>query len=1508
MNERTPRWMRERDACGIGFVANVEGRPSRDIVETAIRSLCRVTHRGAVAADARTGDGAGLLLPIPDRFFTREANDLGVNGSHEGRLGIVVVFDFEHASPHEIRRIVGTACRMEGIDVLGWRDVPVYPQALGDRARRLMPRIMHGFLARHDDMPKPEAEHRAFRARKRAERTIRSEGRRLYFPSFSFMTINYKALVAADQLGEFYPDLSHPEFEAPFAVFHQRYSTNTEPTWERAQPFRMLCHNGEINTIAGNVNRMRSREGRLGKRSLLDEDVLRPIIDDAGSDSAMLDNAVELMVGEGEEPGPGRDIRHALSMLVPAAWEGDLRLTEEVRDYYRWHASLMEPWDGPAGLIFTDGIRVGAALDRNGLRPLRYVVCEDGTVACASEAGAVYTRGRGVTRRGKLGPGQMICVDPENGGLELDPVRRIARERPYGAWLAEERLTQTLGEPKAEDVDELLERQILHGYTREELTLVMRPSAVNGKEPTFSMGDDTPLPPFSEHRRPLFSFFKQRFAQVTNPAIDHLRERFVMSLRTLLGPRDPLLWERPEGAALLEYDSFFLFRPPGGVVLDATWPVEDGPGGLRRAVEHLAEVAVNAAQHGSGILVISDENAGQELAPIPSLMAVGAANTALLRAGHRTRTSIVVQTDEARESHHFACLLGYGAEAIYPRLALATIGELAAGGRARDANPADALIAYKSAIEEGVLKVLSKMGISCVDSYRGAQIFDAIGIAQEVIDVSFEDTPSPIGGLGFDDIAADVLARHGDAYDAAEPQPKLANPGYVKFHKGGEYHATNPFAVRALHELVDPGLQHLKSTAAADEGELEEAEAVTASDTQQQAAHLLHEAITGDPDYDRYLRFAQLVNSRLPTEPRDLLDMLPVGPPVPVEDVEPASEIVKRFSTGAISHGAIGAEAHETLAIAFNRLGGKANTGEGGEDPDRYRGERNCRIKQVASGRFGVTPEYASFADELQIKIAQGSKPGEGGQLPGHKVTEEIARLRHTQPGVALISPPPHHDIYSIEDLSQLIFDLKQVNPRADVSVKLVSEVGVGTIAAGVIKGLAEVVHVAGADGGTGASPLSSIKNAGLPWEIGLAETQQALTENHLRSRARVRIDGGIKTGRDVVIAALLGADEISFGTAALLAEGCIMVRTCHLDTCPVGIATQRPDLRAKFAGTPEMVVNYVLHVAEEVRHHLAALGARTVEEIVGRTDLLRQKETGTRADTVDLSPLLSEPGHQRRFVEHVGFQRPRSELGDRIYQDAWEAVRTGREIELSYEIHNADRTVGARLGGAIGHEFGEGAPPGRALVHFAGEAGQSFGAFLASGVVFHLVGEANDYVGKGMGGGRIVIVPPALDAGEPWLLGNTVLYGATGGDLFVAGRAGERFAVRNSGATAVIEGAGDHCCEYMTGGIVIVLGPVGLNLGAGMTGGEAFVYDPEVSLPARVNTELVEPHRPEPEHLTRLKTLLERHFELTRSERAKVILSDWERAAAAFWRVAPKADVAKISQRNEGTLRSAKA
>ncbi len=1369
---------RERDACGTGFVADAAGSASRDVVERALEALCRVRHRGATDADAKTGDGAGLLLQIPRALLAAELTRLRIPHLDPDRLGVAMLFQRASLSDLELRRAADRAFRAEGMEVVAWREVPVDPTALGQRALETRPRIVQALFVGPRDRSVERAERACHRARRRLEASTRAVAPgSLYVASCSFLTVTYKALVAADGLANYYPDLSDARVASAFALFHQRYSTNTTPTWERAQPFRMLCHNGEINTISGNVHRMRGREGRLGTASILDEELLKPAIDEDGSDSAMLDNAVELLTREGADPDEPRDIRQVMAMLVPAAWEGIPDLDDDVRGFYRWHAAIMEPWDGPAALVFTDGVRVGACLDRNGLRPLRWYDCEDGLVACSSEAGSVDVSGRGAVRRGKLGPGQMIVVDPADGGLQLDPVRRVASRAAYGDWADKELSQQSSGETAAPAIEDMARLQSLHGYTREELSVVLRPAAREGKEPTYSMGDDTAIAPFSSWKRPLYNHFKQRFAQVTNPPIDHLRERHVFSIRTVLGPRDPVLWERPEAASMFEYPSFLLFRPPGGFHLDATWPVAEGVAGMRAAVERMAAAAVRAATLGSGIQVVSDEEASSDRAPVPALLAVGAVNTALVRAGHRTRTSIVVQTDDARESHHVACLLAFGAEAVFPRLALATVAAAARG------SAEEALLSWRTSVEEGVLKVMAKLGISCVDSYRGAQTFDAVGISQDVMELCFPGSVSPLGGLTFEDIASDVLERHAALFPSETP-PALVSPGYVKFHKGGEYHETNPDVVRSLHRTVDPDLASLKSTAAGDGDSQEIDEAPPASDDDMvAAAHALQRAVRSPGDPERYARFAALVDSRLPAEPRDLLEFLPAGEPVPVEGVEPASAILRRFSTGAISHGAISAEAHETLALALNMVGGRSNTGEGGEDPARYRTPKNSKIKQVASGRFGVTPEYCSFAEELQIKMAQGSKPGEGGQLPGHKVTDEIARLRHTQPGVALISPAPHHDIYSIEDLSQLIYDLKQVNPSADVSVKLVAEVGVGTIAAGVAKGLAEVVHISGSDGGTGASPLSSIKNAGLPWEIGLADTQQALVESGLRGRVRVRVDGGFKTGRDVMAAALLGADEFSFGTAALLAEGCIMVRSCHLDTCPVGIATQKPELRSKFAGTPEMVAAYLTAVAEDVRARLASLGLRSLDEAVGRTDLLRQRAPSSKADVVDLSALLAPVADERSFTGTLALQRMHSAFGDRVYEDAWPAVRDGWSVRLAFEIGNGDRTVGARLGGAIGHEFGEGAPPGNAGVAFRGHAGQSFGAFLASGVEFHLVGEANDYVGKGMGGGRIVITPPAGDAGDPWLAGNTVLYGATGGELFVNGRVGERFAIRNSGA-----------------------------------------------------------------------------------------------------------------------------
>jgi glutamate synthase (ferredoxin) len=1401
----------ERDACGIGFVADSTGRASREVVDALLEGLHNVRHRGATAGDRKTGDGAGVLLPLP-----------------EDSPGVAMVFLRDEAA----REAIEEACRAEGIEPAGWREVPVDTDALGESALAAMPRIEQLQLRGDPD------ERRAYRARRRAERTPGA-----YIASLSFRTVTYKALCAAEELARFYPDLGDPSLKVPFGIFHQRFSTNTEPSWERAQPFRLLCHNGEINAIQGNVNWMRAREGNFGSE---DDELLHPVVDDAGSDSAMLDNALELLVRH------GRDVRHALTMLVPEAWEANPELDPKLRDYYRYHSLLVEPWDGPAGLVFTDGRVVGATLDRNGLRPLRYAVCADGLVVCSSEAGAVDLSGRGTVRRGRLGPGEMVAVDPERGFEENSEVKsRLAARRPYGTWLADGVRADSIGTPVEPPEGDLTRRQAVFGYTREDVNVILRPVAGRGHEPTSSMGDDTALPLLAGRGRPVYSYFRQRFAQVTNPPIDHLRERHTFSLRCILGGRAPLLTEGPDTARGTELESFFVY--PDFIDdrlnrLDATFESD-----LEGACRRLADEAEALVRSGRTALLVSDTGVVDGRAPIPMLLAVGAVHHRLVGRGLRSLATLVVETDEAREAHHLACLLGYGAEAICPRLALETVAALAAADKVGGdrPSPVEAQERFRAAIEDGVLKIMSKMGIADVAAYCGAQVFDVLGLAQELVDLCFVGTPSPVGGIGFAELEREALDRAGAT--------RLENPGYVKFRKGGEPHETDG-------DVVD-------------------------------AAHALRLAVRNERQ-DAYDRFAALVNGRAPMELRDLLEPAPAEP-VPLEDVEPAESIVRRFSAGGMSHGALSAEAHQTIAEAFNHLHARSNCGEGGEDPARFRTERNSRIKQVASGRFGVTPEYAAFADELQIKIAQGSKPGEGGQLPGHKVSVEIARLRHTTPGVALISPPPHHDIYSIEDLAQLIFDLRQVNPEAAISVKLVAESGVGLVASGVVKALADVVHIAGSDGGTGASPLSSIKNAGLPWELGLVETQRSLVENRLRGRVRLRVDGGIKTGRDIVVAALLGADEFSFGTALLLAEGCLMVRSCHLDTCPVGIATQRPELRAKYAASAEQVEAYLLFVAEDVRRWLASLGLLSLEEATGRTDLLRRREAGDpRTNTLDLAPLLEAPAGR-----YTGEPLPVAGgggLGERLAADAEPALEGPALVEPAYPISTWDRTVGARLGGLIGRRFGSQAPPGRIRARFEGSAGQSFGAFLAAGVELDLAGEANDYVGKAMGGGRIVIRPPDNDAGDAVLAGNTVLYGATGGELYCAGRAGERFAVRNSGAVAVVEGIGAHGCEYMTNGTVVVLGPIGRNFGAGMSGGDAYVYDPAGELPLRLNDDLVVLERVTTD--VELRRLVERHGRYAGSELAAALLAGWDEAVADFWHVRPRTDVAAIEDEHEGT------
>jgi glutamate synthase domain-containing protein 2/glutamate synthase domain-containing protein 1/glutamate synthase domain-containing protein 3 len=1465
----------ERDACGIGFVADAHGRASHQMVEHALEALRRVRHRGATASDERTGDGAGLLLPIGLPIVAPDHAELG------DRVGVAMVFG-DPADPDGHRRAVAEACEAEGLDLVRWRPVPVDPEALGDQAGISAPAIEQAVVLRPVGSDVEDGERRAFRARRRIEAHARTTGSRTYVASLSFRTITYKALCAADQLAEFYPDLKHPAYEAWFAIFHQRYSTNTSPTWERAQPFRFIGHNGEINTIRGNQAWMRAREGRLGAEDLAPEDLLVPVVDPDSSDSGMLDEALELLTRG------GRDLRHAATMLVPSAWEGLADLDEDLRSFFRYHSTLMEPWDGPAALVMTDGVRVVAQLDRNGLRPLRLSICDDGLVVCASEVGVVPTRGHGRVERAKVGPGEIFSVDPSEGGIlrDGDIKRRLAQRRPYSAWVEEHMTERSAGVPHASFPNDVGERQVATGYTKEEFTVVIRPMATEGAEPTSSMGDDTAQAPLSEHRRSLFGFLKQRFAQVTNPPIDHLRERHVMSISSRLGTRAELLHERPDSATVREYPSFVVFPSAvqeliaeGAELLDATFDVGAGPGGLHEGCENVAQHALAAVEAGCDLLVISDAAMSETRVPIPSALAAGMVHHRLITHRVRSLAGIVVDAADVRETHHAACLVTNGADLVSPRLALQSIAELAKRGRLGGGVDVDqAQRNFVHAIEDGLMKVMSKMGIATVDSYRGAQIIEAMGLGSDVIESCFPGVESTLDGLTFEMLGEDALARHEDAYAA---KPVLANTGFIKFKRGGEFHALNPDVIDSLHGTVGLKSEH---------------------SSEEDAAHALRRAARGDDP--AYRKFADITDGRPASEPRDLLDLVPAGPPVPLEEVEPASEIARRFSTGAMSHGALSAESHETLSVALNMIGGMANTGEGGESRERFRDQRNSGIKQIASGRFGVTPEYVGFARELQIKMAQGSKPGEGGQIPGKKVTDEIARLRHTVPGIALVSPPPHHDIYSIEDLAQLIYDLKQANAEAAVSVKLVASEGVGTIAAGVVKGLADVVHISGGDGGTGASPLSSIKNAGMPWEIGLAETQRALVENGLRGRARVRVDGGLKTGRDIMLAALLGADEFSFGTAALVAEGCILVRTCHRNTCPVGIATQDPALRAKFAGTPEMVARYLMLVAEDVRLLLSSLGVRTLDEAIGRTDLLKERYLDARgARSLDVGPLLFDAsGREQRFTGPLDMQRPRSELGDRLFAEGFDALRSGETIELSYGITNADRTVGARLGVAAGVEFGADRPAGHVRAAFTGEAGQSFGALLSEGIELALTGEANDYVAKGMGGGRIVIAPPANDVGDPYLVGNTVLYGATGGQLYVAGRAGERFAVRNSGAVSVVEGAGDHACEYMTAGAVVILGPVGRNMGAGMSGGEAYVYDPERTLEGCLNRQLVAAYEPTIGQLTSLERVIRRHFEATGSPIAGRILQAWDEESQHFRRVAPKAEVARLEALFEGT------
>jgi glutamate synthase domain-containing protein 2/glutamate synthase domain-containing protein 1/glutamate synthase domain-containing protein 3 len=1486
----------EHDACGVGFVANVNGAADRAVTAHALSVLRNLQHRGAIGADRKTGDGAGILTGIPDAFMRRALRDTCTLPA-AGRYGVGMVF-LPPDAPEAGRACLRRAAEAAGLPVLGWRAVPVDPGVLGEQARQQMPYIAHcvldgGVFENPDDL-----ERKLFVVRKDAERLARAEGlaaEAFYIPSLSARTLVYKGLMTGTALAEFYPDLADAAYVTAVAIVHERYSTNTFPSWRLAQPFRYLAHNGEINTLRGNRNAMRSREKRMVS-PVLGEDLAKvlPVLEEGGSDSACLDNAFELLTAA------GRSLPHAMLMLIPQAWGPKYAMGPDLRGFFEYHAGLMEPWDGPAAVAFTDGRVVGALLDRNGLRPARYTLSADGLMVFASEVGVVDLPPESVVERGALRPGQMILVDMQAGRMvgDAELKMQLARRQPYRRWVEENRieihgLFDAMAPVETERAT-LVTRERLFGYTREDRRVVLGPMAEKGYEPIGSMGADVPLAVLSEQPQLLYNYFKQLFAQITNPAIDPIREELVMSLMTFLGTPDRILEETPRGARLVKLRHPFLSNEDlvrirslnrgdfACRTLPIGFPAHGGGAELEEALESLCRKAEAAVANGEyRFLVLSDRDMPPYQAPIPALLAVSAVNCHLVRKGLRTPVSLIVETGEAREVMHMAVLLGHGASAINPYLAFEIVADLAQDGELEgDIGVVKANENYVKALCKGLLKVMSKMGISTLRSYRGAQVFEAVGLNQEVMNRYFTGTASRIGGIGLDGIAREVNARHASAYaPPTDAAPLLPPGGRYGFRRDGERHLWTPETVSLL----------------------------------QRAAR--------EDRHDLYAEFAERINrqERRQSTLRGLLDFTP-GAPVPLEEVEPVEAIRRRFVTGAMSFGSISREAHETLAIAMNRIGGMSNSGEGGEDPERYRplpnGDSRCSaIKQVASGRFGVTAEYLVNARELQIKIAQGAKPGEGGQLPGHKVNAEIARVRHATPGVTLISPPPHHDIYSIEDIKQLIYDLKNANPEARVSVKLVSEVGVGTVAAGVAKGRADMILISGYDGGTGASPLSSIQHAGLPWELGLAETQQTLVENGLRSRVRLQTDGQIKTGRDVVIAALLGAEEFGFATTALVVCGCVMMRKCHNNTCPVGVATQDPRLRRMFAGKPEHVVRFMTFVAEEVRGLMAVLGFRTMDEMIGRADRLEVNDAVRfwKARGLDLRAVLSVPAaapEARRATQRQEHELDKT-LDAVLLPQVAGAIASGTPVRIEMPVRNVHRTVGTQIAGRVARRYGSaGLPDDTITLAFRGAAGQSFGAFGMQGMTFLLEGEANDYLGKGLCGAKIVVKPYAgsrYAAQENIIAGNVLLYGATSGSVFLNGRVGERFAIRNSGATAVVEGVGDHACEYMTGGTVVVLGPTGINFGAGMSGGIAYVLDETGMFDSRCNLGMVDLELMDAEDRGRVRGLLEAHHALTGSTRAAELLDDWENVAGRFVKVFPmeyRRALGRMSRDDEATER----
>ena len=1504
----------EHDACGVGFVAHIKGAKSHGIVRQGLQILDRLTHRGAVGADPRAGDGAGILIQIPDAFLRAVA---GIELPAAGDYAVGMAFlprpkEARAAMVAEIDEVVAAA----GQRVLGWRDVPVDSSGLGESVKPSEPFIRQVFIARGPDCPDQDSfERKLFVIRKMIENRIRASDLAcrdfFYIPSLSSRTLVYKGMLLAGQVGEFYRDLADERMVSALALVHQRFSTNTFPTWDLAHPFRMIAHNGEINTLRGNLNWMAARRHSMASEILgADLDKVWPLIPEGQSDSACFDNALELLVAG------GYSLAHAMMMLVPEAWAGNPLMDEQRRAFHEYHAALIEPWDGPAAVAFTDGRQIGATLDRNGLRPARYLVTDDELVVMASEMGVLDIPEERIVRKWRLQPGKMFLIDLEQGRIidDIEVKAALAGARPYQEWLNRTQirlreLSPDIG-PMAPDAQTLLDRQQAFGYTQEDVKFLMMPMATTGEEAVGSMGADNPIAVLSNRPKPLFNYFKQNFAQVTNPPIDPIREELVMSLVSLIGPRPNLLGINDAGTHLrLEVDHPVLTNTDLARIrhiedhtaaafrtktISICYAVEQGVAGMKPAVAALCAAAERAVRDGYNILVLSDRATDADHIPIPVLLATAAVHHHLVRMGLRTESGLVVETGAVREVHHFAVLAGYGAEAINPYLAFDTISALRPTLPERIPE-ADLHKRYIKSVCKGLLKVMSKMGISTYQSYCGAQIFDAVGLASEFVDSYFTGTASRIEGVGLQEIAEESVRWHRDAF-GANPiyENALDVGGDYAFRIRGEAHAWTPDSIAKL--------QH----------------ATRANDWK---------------TYEEFSRTINDQNERLLTL-RGLFELHLDRQPVPLEEVEPAKEIVRRFTTGAMSFGSISYEAHTNLAIAMNRIGGKSNTGEGGEEPERFRplpdGSPNparSAIKQVASGRFGVTTEYLVNADELQIKMAQGAKPGEGGQLPGHKVSKQIARVRHSTPGVGLISPPPHHDIYSIEDLAQLIHDLKNVNPKARISVKLVSEVGVGTVAAGVSKAHADHVTISGYEGGTGASPLTSIKHAGSPWEIGLAETHQTLVLNRLRGRIAVQVDGGIRTGRDVVIGALLGADEFGFATAPLVVSGCIMMRKCHLNTCPVGVATQDPELRKRFTGKPEHVVNYFFFVAEEVRRLMARLGFRRFTDMIGRTDLIdvRRAISHWKAKGLDFSRILHLPPAQPGVAIHNCEQQDHGldrALDHELIRQAGPALEDGRPVRIEIAVRNHNRTFGAMLSGRLAERYGHGGLPDDTIrIQAQGTAGQSFGAWLARGITVDLQGEANDYVGKGLSGGRIIVRPPAdsalAQAEDNIIVGNTVLYGAIAGECFFRGVAGERFAVRNSGATAVIEGVGDHGCEYMTGGVVVCLGPTGRNFAAGMSGGVAYVLDEAGDFARRCNQAMVElePIAAEDEALEalyhqggdlethgqvdvshdmtrfdaiRLRQLVERHLQYTGSAVARRILDSWADLLPRFVKVMP--------------------